>query len=316
MTVAYVFPGQGSQSVGMLSGFADSREARSLLERADDALGEKLSTLIAEGPAEALSLTVNTQPAMLVAGYLCWSAWRDAGGEAPVALAGHSLGEYTALAVADAIGFDDAVRLVRLRAKAMQEAVPVGEGSMAAILGLDDEGVRRACEQAVQDAPGEVVAPANWNAPSQVVIAGHRSAVERACDRAKALGAKRALPLPVSAPFHSALLRPAGERLAQALAQVEIRAPRWPVVNDVDVQVESDPARIRDALVRQASAPVRWVEVVQRLKAMGATRVIEFGPGKVLTGLVTRIDRSLEAACVHDPASLQAALAARSGERT
>ncbi len=315
MTVAFVFPGQGSQSVGMLSGFAASPGARALLERADDALGEKLSALIAEGPAEALSLTVNTQPAMLVAGYVCWSAWRDAGGASPVALAGHSLGEYTALAVADAIGFDDAVRLVRLRAKAMQEAVPVGEGSMAAILGLDDDGVRRACEQAREDAPAEVVAPANWNAPSQVVIAGHRAAVERACERAKALGAKRAMPLPVSAPFHSALLRPAGERLARALAEVEIRAPRWPVVNDVDVAVETDPQRIRDALVRQASAPVRWVEVVRHLKTMGATRIVEFGPGKVLAGLVSRIDRSLESASVHDPASLAAALAAGSGEK-
>ncbi len=284
MTVAYVFPGQGSQSVGMLAGFAASPRARALLERADEALGEKLSTLIAEGPADA------------------------------VALAGHSLGEYTALAAAGAIGFEDAVRLVRLRAKAMQEAVPVGEGSMAAILGLDDEGVRRACEQAREDAPGEVVAPANWNAPSQVVIAGHRAAVERACERAKALGAKRAMPLPVSAPFHSALLRPAGERLAQALAEIEVRTPRWPVVNNVDVAVETEPARIRAALVRQASAPVRWVEVVQQLRAMGATRVVEFGPGKVLTGLVSRIDRSLDASCVHDPASLAAALAAGSGE--
>ncbi|MCO5100135.1 MAG: ACP S-malonyltransferase [Burkholderiaceae bacterium] len=316
MTVAYVFPGQGSQSVGMLSAFAASPAARALLGRADDALGEKLSTLIAEGPAEALSLTVNTQPAMLVAGYLCWSEWRAAGGAPPIALAGHSLGEYTALAVADAIGFEDAVRLVRLRAKAMQEAVPVGEGAMAAILGLDDDAVRRACAQAREDAPGEVVAPANWNAPSQVVIAGHRKAVERACEHAKALGARRAMPLPVSAPFHSTLLRPAGERLAQALAEVEIRTPRWPVVDNVDVAVETDPARIRDALVRQASSPVRWVEVVQRLKAMGATRIVEFGPGKVLAGLVSRIDRSLDAAWVHDPESLAAALGAASGEQT
>lgn len=314
MTVAFVFPGQGSQSVGMLSGFADSAETRSLLARADDALGEKLSTLVAEGPADALSLTVNTQPAMLVAGYVCWSAWRDAGGPPPVVMAGHSLGEYTALAVADAIDFEDAVRLVRLRAQAMQEAVPVGVGSMAAILGLDDDMVRRACEQASADMPEQVVAPANWNAPSQVVIAGHRAAVERACEHAKALGAKRAMPLPVSAPFHSVLLRPAGERLAQALSQIEIRAPRWPVVNDVDVAVESDPARIRDALVRQASAPVRWVEVVQRLKTMGATRVVELGPGKVLAGLVARIDRSLATSVVFDSASLEAALAAGAGE--
>ncbi len=252
---------------------------------------------------------------MLVAGYVSWSAWRDAGGPAPAAMAGHSLGEYTALAVADAIGFEDAVRLVRLRAQAMQEAVPVGEGSMAAILGLDDDGVRRACERACADVEGELVAPANWNAPSQVVIAGHSAAVERACEYAKAAGAKRAMPLPVSAPFHSALLRPAGERLAQALAAIEVRAPRWPVLNNVDVAVESDPARIRDALVRQASSPVRWVEVVQRLKAMGATRVVEFGPGKVLTGLGSRIDRSLATSSVHDPASLEAALAAVAGEQ-
>lgn len=316
MTVAFVFPGQGSQSVGMLSAFlAASPEARSLLARADEALGEKLSTVIADGPADALALTVNTQPAMLVAGYVCFGAWRDAGGPPPSSMAGHSLGEYTALAVADAIGFEDAVRLVRLRAQAMQEAVPVGEGSMAAILGLDDDAVRRACEQACTDAPGRLVAPANWNAPSQVVIAGHADAVERACAHAKALGAKRAMPLPVSAPFHSALLRPAGERLAQALAEIEIRTPRWPVVNNVDVAVENDPSRIRDALVRQAFSPVRWVEAVQRLKAMGATRIVEFGPGKVLAGLVSRIDRSLDASSVHDPASLEAALAAIAGEQ-
>lgn len=310
MAVAFVFPGQGSQSVGMLSGFADLPLARSLLQRADAALDEKLSALIADGPAEALALTVNTQPAMLVAAYVCWSAWRNAGGVPPVAMAGHSLGEYTALAVAGAIDFDQAVRLVRLRAQAMQQAVPVGVGSMAAILGLDDDDVRRACEQALQDAPGQVVAPANWNAPLQVVIAGHRAAVERACEHAKALGARRAMPLAVSAPFHSALLRPAGERLAQALSAIEISAPRWPVVNNVDVAVETEPARIRDALVRQASAPVRWVEVVQKLKAMGATRIIEFGPGKVLAGLASRIDRSLAVASVYDPASLEAALAA------
>lgn len=313
MTLAFVFPGQGSQSVGMLDGFAASTSVQSLLARADEALGERLSTLIAQGPAETLSLTVNTQPAMLVAGYACWSAWRDAGGPAPVAVAGHSLGEYTALAAAGAIAFDDAIRLVRLRAQAMQEAVPVGEGAMAAILGLDDAGVQQACNEAMASAAGQVVAPANFNAPSQVVIAGHREAVERACERAKALGAKRALPLPVSAPFHSSLLQPAGERLQRALAAIEVRAPQVPLVNNVDVAVEGDPSRIRDALVRQASAPVRWVEVVQRLKAMGATRVIEFGPGKVLSGLVSRIDRSLEVFAVQDPRSLDAALAAVQG---
>lgn len=310
MTTAFVFPGQGSQSVGMLDGFSGSAAVQALLRQADAALGEPLSTLIAQGPADALSLTVNTQPAMLVAGYACWLAWREAGGGAPAAVAGHSLGEYTALAVAGALEVDDALRLVRLRAQAMQEAVPVGEGGMAAILGLDDEAVRQACREACEASPGEVVEPANYNAPAQVVIAGHKGAVERACARAKALGAKRALPLPVSAPFHSSLLRPAGERLALALAGVTLSAPQVPLVNNVDVAVETDPARIRDALVRQAWGPVRWVEVVQRLKALGVTRVIEFGPGKVLAGLVSRIDRTLEVAAVHDPASLAAALAA------
>ncbi len=308
MTLAFVFPGQGSQSVGMLDGFSGAPAVRSLLAEADAALGESLSGLIAQGPAEALALTVNTQPAMLVAGYACWLAWRDAGGPEPAAVAGHSLGEYTALAMAGALGVADALRLVRVRAQAMQEAVPVGQGGMAAILGLDDDTVRQACREAMQQAPAEVVEPANYNAPAQVVIAGHKAAVERACERAKVLGAKRALPLPVSAPFHSSLLRPAGERLAVALAGVELRAPRVPLVNNVDVAVESDPARIRDALVRQAYGPVRWVEVVRRLKSMGVTRVIEFGPGKVLAGLVGRIERDLQVSAVHDPASLQAAL--------
>jgi len=308
MTTAFVFPGQGSQSVGMLDGFAASSAVQALLAQADAALGEPLATLIARGPAEALSLTVNTQPAMLVAGYACWLAWREAGGGAPAAVAGHSLGEYTALTMAGALDIGDALRLVRLRARAMQEAVPVGQGGMAAILGLDDEAVRQACREASAAVPGEIVEPANYNAPAQVVIAGHKGAVERACERARALGAKRALPLPVSAPFHSSLLRPAGERLAQALGEVALRAPTVPLVNNVDVAIESDPVRIRDALVRQAWGPVRWVEVVQRLKALGVTRVIEFGPGKVLAGLVTRIDRSLEVAAVHDPVSLQAAL--------
>ncbi len=308
MNLAFVFPGQGSQSVGMLDGFSGSPAVRALLGQADAALGEPLSALIAQGPSETLALTVNTQPAMLAAGYACWLAWRDAGGPEPSAVAGHSLGEYTALTVAGAIEVADALRLVRLRAQAMQEAVPVGQGGMAAILGLDDDKVRQACAEAAGAGAGEVVEPANYNAPAQVVIAGHRSAVERACERARALGAKRALPLPVSAPFHSSLLRPAGERLAQALAAVELRAPRVPLVNNVDVAVETEPARIRDALVRQSYGPVRWVEVVQRLRSLGATGVVEFGPGKVLAGLVSRIDRSLWVATVHDPASLGAAL--------
>lgn len=308
MTLAFVFPGQGSQSVGMLDAFADSPAVRALQVEADNALGEPLSRLIAEGPAEALALTVNTQPAMLVAGLACHRAWQEAGGPTPAAVAGHSLGEYTALAAAGAIDVADAVRLVRLRAQAMQEAVPVGQGAMAAILGLDDAMVAQACREAIEAAPGEVVEPVNFNAPSQVVIAGHKSAVERACERAKALGAKRALPLPVSAPFHSSLLAPAGERLGVALAGIALRPPACALVNNVDVAVESDPARIRDALVRQASHAVRWVEVVQKLKALGVTRVIEFGPGKVLAGLVSRIDKSLAVSAVHDPITLAKAL--------
>ncbi len=306
MKLAFVFPGQGSQAVGMLDGFAAVPAVQALLAQADAALGEPLSKLIAQGPAETLALTVNTQPAMLVAGYASWLAWREAGGPAAAAVAGHSLGEYTALVAAGALDVADALRLVRLRAQAMQAAVPVGQGGMAAILGLDDDKVRQACAEAA--APGEVVEPANYNAPAQVVIAGHKAAVERACEHAKALGAKRAMPLAVSAPFHSSLLRPAGERLAQALAGLALRAPQAPLVNNVDVAIETDPARIRDALVRQSYGPVRWVEVVQRLKALGVTRVIEFGPGKVLAGLVSRIDRSIEVAAVYDPASLEAAL--------
>lgn len=308
MKLAFVFPGQGSQSVGMLDAFSGSAAVRALLEQADAALGESLSALIAQGPAETLALTVNTQPAMLATGYACWLAWRDAGGPEPLAVAGHSLGEYTALTMAGAVEVADALRLVRLRAQAMQEAVPVGQGGMAAILGLDDAAVAQACREAVEGQPGEVVEPVNFNAPSQVVIAGHKTAVDRACERAKALGAKRALPLPVSAPFHSSLLEPAGRRLADALTGIALRAPAFQLVNNVDVAVETDPARIRDALVRQASHAVRWVEVVQKLKAMGVTRVIEFGPGKVLAGLVSRIDKSLAVSAVHDPASLDSAL--------
>lgn len=309
MSLAFVFPGQGSQAVGMLTAFADDAAVQEVLRTADAALGESLSGLIAQGPAEALSLTVNTQPAMLVAAYACYAAWRAAGGPEPAAVAGHSLGEYTALTVAGVLDLAQAVPLVRLRAQAMQEAVPVGVGSMAAILGLDDAKVLQACAEAVADHPGEVVDAANYNAPAQVVIAGHKDAVQRACERAKALGAKRAMPLPVSAPFHSSLLEPAGRRLAQALAGVTVRAPRIPLVNNVDVAVESDPARIIDALVRQSYGPVRWVEVVAKLASLGVDRVIEFGPGKVLAGLVGRIDKSIKVHAVYDPATLQAVLA-------
>lgn len=308
MTIAFVFPGQGSQSVGMLDRLADRPEVADVLARADDALGESLSGLIAGGPADALGLTVNTQPAMLVAGYACLSAWRASGGPAPVAVAGHSLGEYTALTAAGALSLEQAVRLVRVRAQAMQEAVPVGTGGMAVIMGLDDDAVRAACAAASQ--PGDFVEAVNFNAPAQVVIAGHAGALARACERAKQAGAKRALPLPVSAPFHSSLLAPAGERLRVALAAVDLRPPVVSLVNNVDVAVETEPARIIDALVRQASSPVRWVEVVHKLRALGAETLIEFGPGKVLAGLAPRIDKSLRVLSVADPESLQAALAA------
>lgn len=309
MTIACVFPGQGSQKVGMLDAFAAQPDVAGLLAAADAALGEPISALIANGPAEDLALTVNTQPAMLLAGYGCYLAWRAAGGPAADLVAGHSLGEYTALVAAGAIDPAHAVPLVRLRAAAMQEAVPVGAGAMAAVLGLDDDAVAQACARAAEAVPGEVVEPVNFNAPAQVVIAGHKAAVERACQAAKEAGAKRAMPLPVSAPFHSSLLRPAGERLARALADVPIKSPSVALVNNVDVAVESDPDRIRDALVRQAYSPVRWVEVVFKLKAMGATRIIEFGPGKVLAGLVGRIDKTIPVSAVFDQASLEAALA-------
>lgn len=308
MTIAFVFPGQGSQAVGMLDRFADRPEVADILARADAALGESLSGLIAGGPAEALALTVNTQPAMLVAGYACLAAWRAAGGPEAAAVAGHSLGEYTALTAAGALTLDEAVRLVRVRAQAMQEAVPVGTGGMAVIMGLDDDAVRAACAAASE--PGDIVEAVNFNAPLQVVIAGHAAAVGRACEKARQAGAKRALPLPVSAPFHSSLLAPAGARLRAALADVALRSPAVSLVNNVDVAVETEPARIVDALVRQASSPVRWVEVVQRLRALGVDTLIEFGPGKVLAGLAPRIDKSLRVFSVSDPDTLQAALTA------
>jgi [acyl-carrier-protein] S-malonyltransferase len=312
--LAFVFPGQGSQSVGMLNGFlADDfvhREAiKNTIATADAALNESLSGLIANGPLEDLSLTVNTQPAMLLAAYCAFSAWRSAGGPMPVAMAGHSLGEYTALVAAGALDLDEAIMLVRIRAQAMQNAVPVGTGTMAAILGLDDAAVDAACKAAAQ---GEIVAPANFNAPSQVVIAGHKAAVERACEAAKAAGAKRALILPVSAPFHSSLLAPAGVVLKVALSGLveaeKLVSPKVPVLNNIDVLSPASPLEIMDALVRQASGPVRWVEIIQSLSARGVTHIIEFGPGKVLAGLVQRIDKSIVVHTVFDPASMQVAL--------
>jgi [acyl-carrier-protein] S-malonyltransferase len=306
MKVAFVFPGQGSQSVGMLKPFAGNAAVEDVVRRAADALGQDIGRLIAEGPAEALNLTINTQPCMLTAAYAVFAAWRAAGGRMPDVMAGHSLGEYTALTAAQALRLEDAVLLVRFRAQAMQEAVPVGTGGMAAILGLTDEQVRQACAEA---AGAEVVEAVNFNAPSQVVIAGHKAAVERACEVAKRLGAKRTLPLPVSAPFHSSLLKPASERLRERLADVALAPPVVPVINNVDVASETDPARIRDALARQAASPVRWTETIAKMAADGVTRIVEIGPGKVLSGLTKRIAPDVESLSIGDPAALQDALA-------
>jgi len=307
---AFVFPGQGSQAVGMLDAWGDHPAVVGALAEASDALGEDLGKLIKEGPKEALALTTNTQPVMLVAGVAAWRVWRAEGGALPMALAGHSLGEYSALVAAGVLTLAQATPLVRLRAAAMQEAVPVGSGAMAAILGLDASKVIAVCAE-VTSAYGqneqETVEAVNFNDPSQTVIAGSKAAVERACESLKAAGAKRALPLPVSAPFHSSLMRPAAEKLRTALAATEMAAPQIPVVNNIDVAVQTDVDAIRDALYRQAFGPVRWVECIRQLKAMGATHIIECGPGKVLTGLVRRIDAELTGAAVFDPASLEQA---------
>ncbi len=307
MKFAFVFPGQGSQSVGMLNAFADRAVVRETLQEASDALGQDLGKLIAEGPAEELNLTTNTQPVMLTAAYAIYRAFREAGGVAPAIVAGHSLGEYTALVASGALAFRDAVPLVRFRAQAMQTAVPVGVGGMAAILGLDDDTVRAVCGEAARESGG-VVEAVNFNAPAQVVIAGHKAAVEKACELAKAKGAKRALPLPVSAPFHSSLLKPASDQLREYLASVEIKVPEIPVINNVDVAVVSEPAAIKDALVRQAAGAVRWVECVQAMAKDGVTHVVECGPGKVLAGLTKRIDGNLVGVSIVDPTSLDETL--------
>ncbi|MBA3254876.1 MAG: ACP S-malonyltransferase [Pseudomonadota bacterium] len=307
MKIAFVFPGQGSQAVGMLDSFRDNAAVRSIVTRASSALGQNISALIDSGPAEDLNLTINTQPALLTAGYAMYAAWRAAGGSEPLLVAGHSLGEYTALVAAGALELEDAVRLVRFRAQAMQEAVPVGIGSMAAILGLTDEAVQEACSEAAQ---GEVVEPVNFNAPSQVVIAGHASAVQRACEIAKRLGAKRAVPLTVSAPFHSSLLQPASDRLRERLAQTTLRKARIDLINNVDVSIESEPVRIADALARQAARPVRWADSVRRMSELGVTHVIECGPGRVLSGLTKRIAPGLESLVVNDAGTLASSLTA------
>ena len=307
MSIAFVFPGQGSQQIGMMDGLAAHPAVRATFAEASDALGDDLWTLVEQGPSEALNLTRNTQPVMLTAGVAVWRAWQQAGGPAPAFVAGHSLGEYTALVAAGALAFRDAVPLVRFRAEAMQDAVPAGAGAMAAIIGGDDAAVAEACREAAQ---GEVVEPVNFNAPGQVVIAGDKAAVERAMTAAKARGAKRALLLPVSAPFHSSLLKPAAARLAQRLAGVAIASPAIPVLHNVDVAVHSEPDAIRVALAQQAASPVRWTETVRWFAARGVTHVLECGPGKVLAGLARRIDERLAAFALTDDAALADARAA------
>ena len=303
---AFVFPGQGSQSVGMLDAWGSHSAVRQTLLEASEALREDVSKLIHEGPKEALELTTNTQPVMLTAAIACWRAWLAEGGPQPAALAGHSLGEYTAWVAAGTLSLSDALPLVRLRAQAMQQAVPVGAGAMAAILGLDAAAVRDTCAAVAADS-GQTVEIANYNDPRQTVIAGSKAGVDLACERLKAAGAKRTLLLAVSAPFHSSLMKPAAEALRTRLATVELQAPRIDVVNNIDVAVESDPAAIRDALYRQAFGSVRWVEVVQALRRRGLQHVFECGPGKVLSGLVKRIDVETITATVMDPASLKQA---------
>ncbi len=305
MTLAIVFPGQGSQSVGMMKGFAAEPAVESTFREAGLIVGIDYWSMVNDGPAEALNQTVNTQPLMLVAGVACWRAWRAKGGPMPAWFAGHSLGEYTALVAADAMDFEEAVPLVRLRAQAMQEAVPEGTGGIAAILGLDDARLPELCAAASQ---GEVVEAANLNSPGQVVIAGHRRAVERAMSLAKEMGAKRAVMLPMSAPSHCSLMKPAAERLRARLEQVKLRAPSVPLVHNRFVEAFTDPARIREALVEQLDHPVRWIETVQFLAAHGVKRIVECAPGKVLAGLVKRIAPDVVALAVTDSAALEAAI--------
>ena len=305
MSFAIVFPGQGSQSVGMMAAYGDAAVVRATFDEASGALGEDLWAMVADGPAEVLAQTVNTQPVMLTAGIAAWRLWRERGGRMPAVVAGHSLGEYSALVVAGVIELKDAVLLVRLRASAMQEAVPFGAGAMAAILGLDDAGVTAACAEAAQ---GEVVEPVNFNANGQTVIAGHKNAVERAMESCKARGARMAKALPVSAPFHSSLIRPAADKLAARLAELDFLTPVVPVINNVDVAIESEPERIKDALVRQAYNPVRWVETIQKIAALGVSTVAECGPGKVLAGLTKRCADGVAGVALADAASIEANL--------
>lgn len=300
---AFVFPGQGSQSVGMLDAWDKHPIVQQTLAEASDALDQDLAWLIHAGPKETLELTTNTQPVMLAAGVACYRAWRAEGGPEPAAVAGHSLGEYSALVVAGALELADALPLVRFRAQAMQRAVPVGAGAMAAIIGLDAATVRSVCADIAAHS-GELVEPANFNDPKQTVIAGTKAGVDLACEALRARGAKRALLLAVSAPFHSSLMKPAAAALRERLVSVRLQAPRIPVINNVDVAVQTEPEALRDALVRQACGPVRWVEVMQALRALGLNHIFECGPGKVLAGLARRIDSEGVTGAVFDPSSL------------
>ena len=302
-TFAFVFPGQGSQAVGMLDAWGGDAAVRQTLQEASDALGEDIAALIHAGPKEQLDLTIHTQPVMLTAGIACYRAWLAETGMTPSVVAGHSLGEYTALVAAGSLTLADALPLVRYRAQAMQDAVPVGVGAMAAILGMDAQAVREGCAE-VAAAIGEAVEAVNFNDPKQTVIAGTKAGVEKACELLKSKGAKRALPLPVSAPFHSSLMKPAAERLKRRLAETAFAAPKIDVVNNIDVKVETDAVAIRDALYRQAFGPVRWVETVQAIRARGVEHIIECGPGKVLAGMVKRIDADAISATVLDPATM------------
>ncbi|TXG00948.1 ACP S-malonyltransferase [Massilia arenae] len=303
---AFLFTGQGAQAVGMLNGFAGNPVVDQTVQEASDALGFDLQRLIAEGPKEDLDLTTNTQPVMLTAAVAVYRAWIAAGGPVPNVIAGHSLGEYSALVAAGVIPFADAVPLVRFRAQSMQDAVPVGQGSMAVILGLSADDVRAVCVEAAQ---GEVVEAVNFNEPTQIVIAGHTAAVERACEIAKAKGAKRAMKLSVSAPFHSSLLKPASDRLRTYMSELKFAAPQIDVINNVDVAVLNDPEQIKDALVRQAAGPVRWVETMQKMAADGVTQVIECAPSKTLIGMAKRIDANLVGEALVDQAALERVLA-------
>jgi len=305
---AFVFPGQGSQSVGMLDGWGDHPVVAQTLQEASDALGEDVAKLIHEGPKEALALTTNTQPVMLVAAVAAYRVWTAEGGALPQVVAGHSLGEYSALVAAGALTLVQAAPLVRLRAQAMQDAVPVGTGAMAAILGMDAERVATGCAEVTASfgaGSAEIVEAVNFNDPAQTVIAGSKAAVEKACEVLKANGAKRALPLPVSAPFHSRLMKPAAEKLLARLTEIDIAQPQIPLINNIDVAVQTQPDAIRDALYRQAFGPVRWVECVQAIKARGVSHVVECGPGKVLAGMVKRIDAEMTGVALFDPATLQ-----------